>query len=65
MGEWRLICLLAILAGLLPAGTCEAGEDSRRCEGTGGWDGAENFSRQSGRRDFEYSFDLAAESVAA
>lgn len=65
MGDWWFICLMAILAGLMPAGKCEDGEDSRRCMGTGGWDGAENFLRQSGRWDFEYSFNLAAESVAA
>lgn len=65
MGDWRLICLLAILAALLPAGPAEAVDDRRRPEGTGGWVGAGGPYPVDGRKDFECNADVAAASVAA
>lgn len=64
MEEWRLICLLLILAGLLPAGM-EAGRWFPRQDPAPGPYGTEFTHPGIRTREFENCRDLAAASVAA
>lgn len=63
--EWRLICLLVILAAMLPAGANGAPEPRQPGEGTGGRAGAGIYCPENGCKDFECKADVAAASVAA
>lgn len=52
MENWRLVCLLAVLAALLPVETIEAAGGPRRGEGKGGCAGRVVLPRERGPVDF-------------
>lgn len=63
MEEWLLVCLLAVLAALLPVETAKAPD--RRRSGSGPGPGDIGPQRKNGRRKLVPYTDLAAASVAA